>query len=235
MIAPIGETAEQDGVIATRPATTPEAAPSDVAWPSRIFSVSSQPSEAAPVATIVLTQTTDAELLAARAEPALKPNQPNHSRPAPVMTRVRLCGRIGSRPKPTRLPSTIARARPATPALMCTAVPPAKSITLRLLAIQPPVWVSVLKSNTQCATGKYTIVAQMPEKSIQGPNLARSAMAPEISATVMIAKTAWKATNAMTGRPPASLVVSSISPLRPKNCPPLPSRPPPTSSPNASE
>ena len=30
-IAPSGVTAEQDGVIATRPATTPEAAPSDVA------------------------------------------------------------------------------------------------------------------------------------------------------------------------------------------------------------
>src|SRR4051795_3416961 len=100
-IAPTGVTEEQDGVIATRPATTPEAAPSEVACPSRIFSVSSQPSEAAPVATIVLTQTTEAALLAARAEPALKPTQPNHSRPAPVMTSVRLCGRIGSRPKPT--------------------------------------------------------------------------------------------------------------------------------------
>src|SRR3954452_24892306 len=154
MMAPIGETAEQDGVIGTRPATTPEGAPSEGECPSRNFSVTSQPSEAAPVATMVLTQTTEAVLLAARAEPALKPNQPNHSRPAPVITRVRLCGRIGSRPKPTRLPSTIASARPATPALMCTAVPPAKSITLRLLAIQPPVWVSVLKSKTQWATGK---------------------------------------------------------------------------------
>src|SRR3954452_14905688 len=155
MIAPTGETAEQDGVIATRPATTPEAAPSEVACPSRIFSVRSQPSEAAPVATIVLTQTTEAVLLAARAEPALKPNQPNHSRPAPVMTSVRLCGRIGSRPKPRRLPSTRARARPAAPALMCTAVPPAKSIALRLLAIQPPTadW-APSKANSQWATGK---------------------------------------------------------------------------------
>ena len=84
--------------------------------------------EAAPVATMVFTQTTAAVLPAASAEPALKPNQPNHSRPAPSMTRVRLCGRIGSRFQPIRLPSTRARARPATPALMCTAVPPAKSI-----------------------------------------------------------------------------------------------------------
>ena len=129
----MGETAEQAGVMATRPATTPEAAPSDVEWPSRIFSTRSQPSVAAAVATRVLTQATAAVLLAASAEPALKPNQPNHSRPAPIMTSGRLCGRIASRPKPRRLPSTRARARPAAPALMCTAVPPAKSIAAQVV------------------------------------------------------------------------------------------------------
>ena len=109
---------------------------------------------------MVLTQTTEAVLPAASAEPALKPNQPNHSRPAPSMTRVRLCGRIGSFGQPIRLPSTSASARPATPALMWTAVPPAKSIAPSLLAIQPPVWVTTpsspvrVKSNTQWATGK---------------------------------------------------------------------------------
>ena len=35
--------------------------------------------DAAPVATMVFTQTTDAVVPAATAEPALKPNQPNHS------------------------------------------------------------------------------------------------------------------------------------------------------------
>ena len=40
----------------------------------------------------------------------------------------------------------------------------------------------------------------MAAKIIQVPNLARSAMAPEIKATVMIAKTAWKATKAMAGK-----------------------------------
>jgi hypothetical protein len=107
------------------------------------------------VATIVLTQVTAAVLFALSAEPALKPNQPNHSRPAPSITRVRLCGRIGSLAKPIRLPSTSARARPAAPALMCTAVPPAKSIALSWLAIQPPRSpVTPLKAKTQCATGK---------------------------------------------------------------------------------
>src|ERR671918_623495 len=113
MIAPIGETEEQDGVIATRPVTMPEAPPSEVALPSRIRSVISQPRLAAPVATIVLTQTTEAVLPAETAEPALKPNQPNHSNPAPSMTRVRLCGRIGSLRQPTRFSRITASARPA--------------------------------------------------------------------------------------------------------------------------
>lgn len=90
--------------------------------------------------------------LAASAEPALKPNQPNHSSPEPSITSGRLCGRIGSFLKPTRLPSTRQSARPATPALMCTAVPPAKSITPLRSPSQPP-W-PPSKKNTQCATGK---------------------------------------------------------------------------------
>ncbi len=40
-------------MIATRPATTPEAAPSEVALPCRIRSISSQPSIAAIVASVV--------------------------------------------------------------------------------------------------------------------------------------------------------------------------------------
>ena len=44
-----------------------------------------------------------------------------------------------------------------------------------------------LNANTQCATGKYTSVAQSPTNTSQAPNLIRSATAPEISATVMIA------------------------------------------------
>ena len=91
--------------------------------------MSSQPIAAAQVAANVFMNATPAVLLAAVAEPALKPNQPNHSRPAPIITRVRLCGRIGVLGQPTRLPMMIASTRPAMPALMCTAVPPAKSIT----------------------------------------------------------------------------------------------------------
>ena len=58
-------------------------------------------------------------------DPTLKPYQPVHSSPAPIMVRVRLCGFIGSFLKPTRGPMIRARMPPATPALMCTTVPPA--------------------------------------------------------------------------------------------------------------
>ena len=56
----------------------------------------------AAVATWVLTRARAAVPFAPRAEPALKPNQPNHSSPAPSITSGRLWGRIGSRPKPDR-------------------------------------------------------------------------------------------------------------------------------------
>jgi len=59
-IAPTGETDEQAGVIATRPATTPEAPPRLVGRPSRTRSTSSQPSIAAAVATMVFTNATAA-------------------------------------------------------------------------------------------------------------------------------------------------------------------------------
>ena len=42
-------------------------------------------------------------------------------------------------------------------------------------------------------------MAQTPVKINQVLNFARSAIAPEISATVMMANTAWKATKAMAG------------------------------------
>ena len=83
----------------------------------------------------------------------------------------------------------------------------------------------------------------MPANTIQGPNLARSAIAPEISATVMIANTAWKPTNAIDGmredqaRGREALVdaLGAHQLLRPKNSNGLPSRPPPTSLPKAIE
>src|SRR3954452_25096325 len=106
----------------------------------------SQPSIAAHVAVLVLTNATPASGLAPSADPALKPNQPNQSNPAPSNVNGRLCGRIGSFFHPSRLPSTIASARPAAPALACTTVPPANS--------SAPFWNSQPSGeNTQCAIG----------------------------------------------------------------------------------
>src|SRR5262245_2212296 len=116
--APSTLTDEQDGVIATRPATMPDAAPSDVAFPSRMRSVSNQASIAAAVATVVVTIVEPAKPLDAPAEPALKPYQPNHSRPAPSITNGRLCGRIGVCGQPLRLPRMSTSTSAAVPALM---------------------------------------------------------------------------------------------------------------------
>jgi|SRR5688572_23561809 hypothetical protein len=55
-------------------------------------------------------------------------------------------------------------------------------VSPRLMTQPPP--------QTHAATGKYTSVAQTPAKIIHAPNLARSAIAPEIRATVMIANVA---------------------------------------------
>ena len=75
--------------------------------------------------------------LAARAEPALKPNQPNHRMPVPSMTKGIEWGGEPSRGQPLRLPSTSTQARAAMPAFTWMAVPPAKSSEPRWPS-QPP-------------------------------------------------------------------------------------------------
>ena len=67
------------GVIATRPATAPEAAPSIEGLPLNIHSKNVQESTAQAVARNVFMNASTAKLLASSALPALKPNQPNHS------------------------------------------------------------------------------------------------------------------------------------------------------------
>ena len=186
-------------MIATRPATAPDAKPSEVAWPSRIRSTMIQPSAALPVATWVFVKARAARPFAASAEPALKPNQPNHSSPAPSITNGRLWGLNCAFGQPLRLPSTIASARPAAPALMWTAVPPAKSSTPSFASQPAPLPLASPKANTQCATGKYTRVTQKVTKTDQPRNFARSAIAPEISAGVMIANMSWNIENARFG------------------------------------
>ena len=113
---------------ATSPATAPVTMPSSEGLPLAIHSTNIQASAAAAVATNELAIASTAPPEASRLEPALKPNQPTQSSEAPIMLKVSECGAIRSLPKPMRLPSSSAPTRPAMPALMCTTVPPAKSI-----------------------------------------------------------------------------------------------------------
>src|SRR5262252_3642255 len=91
----IGPTKPDAGVMATRPATAPEAAPSTVGLPRVLHSVNIQPSAAAAAAVLVARKALAASAFASSALPALNPNQPNHKRPAPMTVRGRLCGCIG--------------------------------------------------------------------------------------------------------------------------------------------
>src|SRR6185436_14702466 len=127
-IAPIGPAKPDAGVTATRPATQPETAPSSEGLPLKIHSANIHDSAAAAVATNELIIASGAPPVASRLEPALKPNQPTHSSAAPTMVRTSECGGISSLPKPVRLPTQSAPTRPAMPELMCTTVPPAKSM-----------------------------------------------------------------------------------------------------------
>ena len=111
---PIGPTKPEAGVIATRPATAPEQRPMTVGLPRCAHSTNIQVSAATAVAIWVTVMAMPACTPALTAEPALKPNQPTHSRPAPMKVRIMLW----PGPESRRLPSMMAETRPATPALM---------------------------------------------------------------------------------------------------------------------
>src|ERR1700734_3076463 len=80
----IGVTKPEAGVMATRPATAPEIAPRADGLPLRTHSAAAQPMAAGAAAKCVATKAEVGREPEARAEPALKPNQPNHSRQAPI-------------------------------------------------------------------------------------------------------------------------------------------------------
>src|SRR5688572_8577030 len=104
-MAAIGATKPEAGVMATRPATTPVAAPRAVGLPLASHSVPHHERRAPAAARCVVAKATAARPPAARAEPALKPNQPNHRRPAPRTTSGMLLGFISTWPKPFLRPT----------------------------------------------------------------------------------------------------------------------------------
>src|SRR5208337_4210291 len=95
---PIGPTKPDAGVMATRPATAPEAMPNTLGLPLLTHSAHIQESAAAAVAICVASIAMPARPSAAPAEPALKPNQPTHSSEAPISVKVKLWGAICSLP-----------------------------------------------------------------------------------------------------------------------------------------
>src|SRR5512142_616450 len=102
--ADMGLTKPAAGVMATRPATAPEMAPSALGRPLRIHSAAPQEIAAAAAAKCVATKALVARLPALSALPALKPNQPTHSRQAPMKLSTTLCGGMASCGYPKRLP-----------------------------------------------------------------------------------------------------------------------------------
>src|SRR5437588_7543220 len=87
----MGETKPLAGVIATSPATAPEIAPRTVGLPVFHHSVNIHPNAAVAVAKCVVTKALLARALDASALPPLNPNQPTHSRHAPMTERTTLC------------------------------------------------------------------------------------------------------------------------------------------------
>src|SRR3972149_1048977 len=75
--ASMGWTKPEAGVMATRPATAPAAAPMTLGLPARAQLANIQERAAAAAAVLVTTKALAAWPLAAPALPALKPNQPN--------------------------------------------------------------------------------------------------------------------------------------------------------------
>src|SRR5260221_1457663 len=128
MTAPLGLTYPQAGVMTTRPATAPEQNPSTLGLPLTTHSAIGQTKDATAVAMVVVVKALAATTSAATALPALKPYQPTHSIPVPIMQMTMLCGAMFSLPKPTRLPRIIQRINADQPEVMWTTVPPAKSM-----------------------------------------------------------------------------------------------------------
>ena len=79
--------------------------------------------------------------------------------------------------------------------------PPSPSSTVpKIMAARPlSEWESSPPPHTMWASGKYARVTHSPANASQVPNRTRSAIAPEMSATVMIANVTWKATSTTAG------------------------------------
>src|ERR671919_260595 len=101
---PAGVTKPAAGVMATSPATAPIAAPSTDGVPRCSHERVTQVIAAMAAAVLVVTKADAARPLAPSADPALKPNQPNHSSPAPRTVIGTSCGSVAGSTRPDRRP-----------------------------------------------------------------------------------------------------------------------------------
>src|SRR5690349_8094958 len=195
MTAPVAVTKPAQGVITTRPPTAPEQKPSTEGLPREIHSAAGQAVQATAVAMVVVVKACEETASAATALPALKPYQPTHSMPVPIMVSTMLCGAKFSLPKPLRLPTMSASTSADQPEDMWTTVPPAKSMALmEALAFHTP-FMKPSMPQTIWASGKYTRNIQPTMNSISELYFMRSAMAPTMSAGVMMANINWYIAN----------------------------------------
>src|SRR4030067_3668432 len=98
MMADTGPTKPDAGVMATSPATAPDAAPRTVGLPRYAHWAIIHERAAAAVEICVTTKALVAREPDATALPPLKPNQPNQRSAAPRRVMVRLWGVLGSSP-----------------------------------------------------------------------------------------------------------------------------------------
>ena len=111
----------------------------------------------------------------------MKPYQPTQSMPVPSTVSTRLPAIILFS---LRGPRTVAPTSAPMPAVMCTTMPPAKSMT-PLAAMKPS------GPQTMWQAGKYTANIQRPQYHITELNFMRSTKEPTMSAGVMMAKVIW--------------------------------------------
>ncbi len=118
--------------MATKPATAPDAAPTAPGFLPIMTDIASHVTNPEAAAILVTTNAFTANSSAAKALPALNPNQPNQSKPAPNIIMGRLCSDASCLTpwaflNPNLGPTIRAAAKAAMPEFICTTVPPAKS------------------------------------------------------------------------------------------------------------
>src|SRR5438552_7001445 len=191
----VGVMKPQAGVTTTRPATAPEQNPRTLALRRTRYSRPAQVNEATAVASVVVVKALAAIPSAATAEPALNPYQPTQSMPVPIMHSTMLWGGIGVLPNPRRGPMIKQRINADQPEVMCTTVPPAKSIALiDAFAFHTP-FMKPSMPQTMWAIGKYTTNIHMTMNAMMAAYFMRSAIAPTMRPGVMMANISWYIAN----------------------------------------